>query len=249
MLIKILLLCLLLNLPRANAANVTLAWDANPEPDIAYYLLSYGPASGSYPFNVNVGKMLLYVVTNIAAPPATWYFAVAAVNEAGAVGDLSQEISYTIPTGPGPFPTNMPPAISNITNTATIAGQLARVVVYVWDIETAPEALVLSATSSHQGLIPNTGLTFSVGTNTWERVLTIRPNPGVAGIVQISVSVSDGRDIVATSFMCSVVSAPRQPQMLTYKTDLESSPTRTGPWSPVWGTVTLNPTNYYRVRP
>ena len=42
----------------ASAATVTVAWDRNPEPDIAGYRISYGTVSGVYTNTVDVGNRL-----------------------------------------------------------------------------------------------------------------------------------------------------------------------------------------------
>src|SRR6266508_4056476 len=41
----------------SSAAQVTLAWDANTDPDLAGYKLYYGNSSGSYQFSVDVGNV------------------------------------------------------------------------------------------------------------------------------------------------------------------------------------------------
>ena len=43
-------------------AGVQLAWDANTEPDIAGYRLSYGTASGQYTTTIDVGNVTTFDV-------------------------------------------------------------------------------------------------------------------------------------------------------------------------------------------
>ena len=61
----------------AGAADVGLAWNANPETDIAGYRLSYGTSSGQYTQVKEVGRDTRTLVTNLEAG-RTYYFAVAA---------------------------------------------------------------------------------------------------------------------------------------------------------------------------
>jgi hypothetical protein len=90
-------------LPAANAAQVTLAWDKNPESDITGYKIHYGTASGSYDYHVDVGN---YTSCNISglAENTTYYFAATAYNTIGE-SDSSKEVVYNVSSEP----TNIPP--------------------------------------------------------------------------------------------------------------------------------------------
>lgn len=87
---------LLGSLTLANAADVKLVWNANPETDIASYRLSYGTVSGQYNQVKEVGRDTSALVTNLDAG-RTYYFSVAAVNYAGMQSDPSAEVSYQTP--------------------------------------------------------------------------------------------------------------------------------------------------------
>ena len=80
----------------AGAADVGVAWNANPETDIASYRLSYGTSPGQYNQVKEVGRDTRTLVTNLEAG-RTYYFAVAAVNYAGMQSDPSSEVSYQTP--------------------------------------------------------------------------------------------------------------------------------------------------------
>lgn len=80
----------------AEAADVALTWNANPETDIAKYVLSYGTSSGQYNQVKEVGRDTRALVSNLEAG-RTYYFAVAAVNYAGMLSDSSAEVSYQTP--------------------------------------------------------------------------------------------------------------------------------------------------------
>ncbi len=80
----------------ARAAQVTLAWDPNPESDISGYRLYYGFSSGSYLTNIWVGNVTNYTVIELTQG-VTYYFAVTAVNTANLESDPSNEVSYSVP--------------------------------------------------------------------------------------------------------------------------------------------------------
>ena len=83
------------------APSVTLAWDANPEPDIAGYRLSYGGSPGSYSTVVDIGNSTTTEVAGLTQSQ-TYYFSVSAYNSSGLTSPPSPEISYTfvvVPTG------------------------------------------------------------------------------------------------------------------------------------------------------
>ena len=44
------------------AVTVNATWNANPEADIAGYMLSYGTSSGSYTSTIDVGKVTNYAL-------------------------------------------------------------------------------------------------------------------------------------------------------------------------------------------
>jgi Concanavalin A-like lectin/glucanases superfamily/Fibronectin type III domain len=78
----------------ADAATITLAWDPNPEPDVAGYRVSFGTNSGQYTTTVDVGNITIYTLTNLL-PGNTYYFALQAYNPAG-TSPYSNEVSVTL---------------------------------------------------------------------------------------------------------------------------------------------------------
>ena len=97
---KIIALLLLILLPAvsiASAADVTIAWDANTEPDLAGYILFFGTSSGSYANSIDTGKNTEYTVTGLAEG-TTYYFAAKAYNTSDNQSGYSQELVYTVPS-------------------------------------------------------------------------------------------------------------------------------------------------------
>jgi hypothetical protein len=91
--------------PMAAASSVSFEWDANPEPSISGYLLSYGTALGNYPNSVKVGITPSATVSGLKEG-TTYYFVVAAVDTAGLRSPPSEVVSYFVPVAP---PVNRPP--------------------------------------------------------------------------------------------------------------------------------------------
>jgi hypothetical protein len=87
------LLVLALSAP-ALAGDITLAWDANTEPDLTGYKIYFGTASRAYGASVVIGTQTTYTITGLA--PGTYYFAVTAFNSAGLESGYSNEVSATV---------------------------------------------------------------------------------------------------------------------------------------------------------
>jgi hypothetical protein len=79
----------------ASAGVVTIAWDRNPETNIAGYRVSYGTVSGAYTTTVDVGNRLDWQIRGVE-DGQKYYFVVRAINTAGAVSPPSTEISANI---------------------------------------------------------------------------------------------------------------------------------------------------------
>jgi hypothetical protein len=71
-------LVLMLSVPAvANASTMALAWNANPESNLAGYILVYGTSSGNYSTSIDVGNNISYSVGALTAG-TRYYFAVRA---------------------------------------------------------------------------------------------------------------------------------------------------------------------------
>ena len=82
---------------KAHAAQVTLAWDASTDPNIAGYKVYYGNASGSYPTVVDAGKQTSCTVTNLSEGMA-YYFAVTEYDKSSQESGYSNEVVYAPPS-------------------------------------------------------------------------------------------------------------------------------------------------------
>jgi len=81
-----------------RARNITLAWDASPDPYVLGYRLHYGETSTLYTEVLDVGNR-----TNATVPALEeghrYYFAVSAYSGWGPESDLSNEVQFTVPNG------------------------------------------------------------------------------------------------------------------------------------------------------
>lgn len=76
------------------ATSVTLAWNASPETNVTGYIVAYGPRSGAYTGQVDVGNKTQFTLLGI--PAGTYFFVVKAYNSAGLISDPSNEVSTTV---------------------------------------------------------------------------------------------------------------------------------------------------------
>jgi len=62
--------------------------------DLAGYKIYYGPSSGNYSTNIDVGNVTSYTVDNLTA--GTYYIAITAYNTAGIESTFSNEVSKSL---------------------------------------------------------------------------------------------------------------------------------------------------------
>jgi len=79
-----------------DGADVTLAWDPNPEANLKGYKVYYGSASGSYSFMVDAGNRTSLTISCLSAGK-TYYFAAQAYGYAGEESEMSHELRYDTP--------------------------------------------------------------------------------------------------------------------------------------------------------
>lgn len=92
-----LILALLRGCVACPAADITIVWDRNPEPNIAGYWVHQGSLPGVYDFATNVGNVTL---AKMPAREGTNYFAVTAQDTDGLESGLSDEVSWAAPQYP-----------------------------------------------------------------------------------------------------------------------------------------------------
>ncbi|HET7238072.1 MAG TPA: fibronectin type III domain-containing protein [Terrimicrobiaceae bacterium] len=73
--------------------SVTMAWDPNPEPDIARYKVYYGTQSGNPDQSFEAGNVTSTTVVDLA-DATEYFFTVTAINTAGLESSPSNEVSY-----------------------------------------------------------------------------------------------------------------------------------------------------------
>ena len=96
-----LLICAFFASSALHAAEVTLAWDPNTEPDLAGYRVHYGLGSRNYDHVMDVGNYTSCVVTGLEQD-RTYYFAATAVNMADMESGFSNEVSVALSTSNQP---------------------------------------------------------------------------------------------------------------------------------------------------
>jgi len=102
------------SLSQIYAADITLQWDANTEPDLDHYVLYWGTSSGTYDHSVNIDKSTTaHTVTNLDLVQYIYYFAAKAVDTEGLESDYCDEIDTKAPQ------ITSPPTITSITDTTT----------------------------------------------------------------------------------------------------------------------------------
>jgi hypothetical protein len=85
--------------PTSHALSVGLAWDANPETDVAGYRVYYGTEPGNYPQMVDAGNATSAEVTGLVAG-VPYYLSVTAYNSLGIESGYSEPLSYRAPQAP-----------------------------------------------------------------------------------------------------------------------------------------------------
>ena len=97
-LLLLLLAILSLLVPAAHAGQVTVAWDANPEPEVAGYKIYYGTSPGSYTASLDAGDATSILISGLQ-DGATYFFSAVAYDTSHNESGFSNEITYAVPAG------------------------------------------------------------------------------------------------------------------------------------------------------
>jgi hypothetical protein len=146
-----------------SAAEVTLAWDANTEPDLAGYMIYYGFASQSYDYVVDVGDQATFTISDLE-DGHTYYFAVTAYDTENLESDFSNEVTKTFgsdnqpPTaGAGPDQT-VDEGVTVILNGLNSTDPDDGIASYLWEQTDGPAIDLLNANSAESNfLAPDVG--------------------------------------------------------------------------------------------
>ena len=80
-----------------HAANVSLQWNKNPEPDVIGYRIDYGPSGGTPATVVDAGGATNVTISGLQEGGSYSFYA-SAYNSAGLESDLSAPVNYTVPS-------------------------------------------------------------------------------------------------------------------------------------------------------
>ena len=153
---------LLFAVVNANAAQVTLAWNASTSSNVAGYKLYYGTASGNYAYYINVGNVTIYTLSGLSAG-ATYYFAVTDYASTGTESGCSNQVSYTVPSASSCTysisPTGVSVGASGASGSITVTTQSG----CAWTATSAASWMSITAGSSGTG---NGTVKYSIAANT-----------------------------------------------------------------------------------
>ena len=121
------------------------------------------------------------------------------VDDGNATSSATFRLSVTAPT-----PANTPPSISPIANQTIDQDTATPAIPFtVSDAESAAASLTISATSTNTSLLPTTNIVFG-GSDT-NRTVTLTPVAGQTGEADVTITVSDGAALSATTLHLTVL--------------------------------------------
>ncbi|HWW01967.1 MAG TPA: Ig-like domain-containing protein [Candidatus Acidoferrum sp.] len=209
-------------------ATVTLAWDPSTDPTVVGYNVYSGTSSRVYTASAPAGTNTLITLSNLSVG-ATYYFAATTYNLAGLESDYSLEASYAVPTGTSNAPPTLAP-LSNVTVQENSGPQTINLTGISSGSTNTALTLIVSASSSSPGVIPNPTVNYTSPNTTG--TLTFTPVAYASGSAVITVTVNNGapsNNVVSQTFTVTV-NAVNQPPTLNPLSNLtlnENAPAQT----------------------
>jgi hypothetical protein len=171
----------------AIAGGITATWNANPEPDIAGYILSYGTQPGVHPTSINVGNVTTWQLT--LTPGQGYYFVVQAYNTSGGTSAPSAEVFNNVAA-------NTPPTLTQPANQTSAENASVSLPLVASDPDGDP--VTYSATGLPASLRVNAASGLISGTLTFTS----------AGSYSVTATASDGSLTNSKTFTWTVTMVP-----------------------------------------
>jgi hypothetical protein len=176
------------------AQTPTVMWNANPEADLAGYVVQYGTQAGNPSTSVDVGNVTSRQVTGLTAG-ATYYFRVIAYNASGLQSGPSTEASYAVPGTPPPPPPAPAPTLTSVTPASgALAGGTQL---------TLTGSNFVAGATVRVGGVAATGVTLTSATQ-----LRATTPAGTAGARAVQVTNPDGQSVTLNNAFTYVATAP-----------------------------------------
>jgi hypothetical protein len=164
------------------AGTITVLWDANTEPDLAGYIVSYGNQPGTYTTNVDVGNQTLFPFS-VPDNGLPYYFAVRAYDTSSLISPYSAEVAIR------------PPVLIDPPNQSGFVGAMVSLQLQATDAD--GDAITYGATG-----LP-VGLTINANSGAISGVL-----PNAPGNYLVTASASDGLMTVFQTFTWTISTPP-----------------------------------------
>ena len=181
--------------PSVQAAQVQLAWDPSPGPDVKGYKVYYGTASQSYSYTVNMGLSTACVVAGLQ-DGTPYYFATTAYNSSLVESVFSNEVSYA----GGPPPDTTPPTVSSTSPANSVTGVPINTAINATFTEAMDPATLTTATFNLWAGSTSIGGTVSYSGTT----ATFTPSSSLAYNTYYTATITTGvRDLAGNAMQAS----------------------------------------------
>lgn len=189
--------------------TVTLAWDPNPDPATAGYILYYGASGGAYTNSIDVRHNTTNTVSGLI-DGVTYAFVVTAYNLAGLESDFSAELRYKHSSNNNPTLASIP----NLTINEDAGPQTVSLQGITSGASNEIQTLTVTAESTNPKIVSPPIVTYNSPNRTG--ALTFAPLPNANGVTTITVTVNDGqlqRNLFSQSFVVTVLGVNDPPSI------------------------------------